>query len=48
MSTHVFSTYMPMRDGVRRSFDVTLPAAAPVLLPAVIVFTRYWRGVAWQ
>ncbi len=48
MSTHVFSTYVPMRDGVRLAVDVTLPAAAPGLLPAVIVFTRYWRGVAWQ
>ncbi|HEY0302849.1 MAG TPA: CocE/NonD family hydrolase [Rhizomicrobium sp.] len=44
----MFSAYVPMRDGVRLAVDVTLPGDAPGPLPAVIVFTRYWRGVAWQ
>jgi len=42
----VSSTYVTMRDGVRIAVDVMLPKGtqAPVKLPALLTFTRYWRA----
>lgn len=42
----VFSTYIPMREGVRLAADIYLPAPLPpgARLPAILEQTRYWRS----
>ena len=43
------SLYVVMRDGVRLAVDVYLPAGltAGQRVPAVLLFTRYWRPSCW-
>jgi putative CocE/NonD family hydrolase len=40
------SVYVPMPDGVRIAVDIWLPADLPAdeKIPAIFVFTRYWRA----
>ena len=43
-SMRIFSTYIPMRDGVRLAADIYLPDPLPrdTRLPTILEQTRYW------
>lgn len=45
-SMRIFSTYIPMRDGVRLAADIYLPDPLPrdTRLPTILEQTRYWRS----
>lgn len=40
------SVYVPMRDGVRLALDAYIPERAPDKLPAIAIFTPYYRRFA--